>query len=256
MIPDFRNVDVFTRYDWAFRNLKRYETDYVIVYEDPLYPEASAFLLSPAPEWMACALAGGIHPSIEHVHNTNFLVKTKEGKTIYCDYLEIQNIRDQENVIDERILNYEKYIKPDPIGPMTEQEAMEYLLKKDVPPRVWHPSYRHNRILYKIVKRSEIPDEEYYRDCWKLSDYENEIITIDIEKAKNVWKDKIREKRKEIFQKLDVEYFIAHEKNDQNEISRIVNHKQLLRDVTKLPEFDNVSTIEEIEKIWPEYLNN
>ena len=52
---------------------------------------------------------------------------------------------------------------------MTEEEAIEYLIMKDVPARVWHPDYKYNRQMFRIVKRNDMPKDQTYRDCWRLA---------------------------------------------------------------------------------------
>jgi hypothetical protein len=138
---------------------------------------------------------------------------------------------------------------------MTEEEAIEYILKKDVPARVWHPDYKYNRQMYKIVTREDIPVDQTYRDCWRLSERENDLIAIDVEKAKEVWKKKMRNARELIFPKLDTDFFRALEFADMDKQKEIAERKRLLREVTALPELENAKTVEEIEAIWPEYLN-
>ena len=55
------------------------------------------------------------------------------------------------------------------------------------------------------------------------------MITIDINKAKEVWKDKIRSARKTILEQLDVDFIKAQEQG--NDTTSIVADKQTLRDL-------------------------
>ena len=78
------------------------------------------------------------------------------------------------------------------------------------------------------------------------------MITIDILKAKDIWKDKIREARKPALEKLDVDFVKAQE----FEISTtdIVADKQTLRD---LPEqVDTATTTDEIKAVWNDMLGD
>jgi hypothetical protein len=77
-------------------------------------------------------------------------------------------------------------------------------------------------------------------------------ITIDISKAKDVWKNKIREARKPALEKLDVDFIKAQE--DGTSTTQIVTDKNTLRD---LPEqVDTVTTVDEIKAIWDDKLGN
>jgi len=231
------------------------QTDYVIVFEDPAYPDQPVCETVPAPEWMSCALAGGILPSVEHQHNMRLELTTSEGEKIEATYLEAQQIRLTKEIINEKVLDYKEYLLPEPTGPMTEEEAIEYILKKDIPARVWHPDYKYNRQMYRIVKREAIPVDRTYRNAWRLSDTDDELITVDIEKAIEIWKDKMRLARSPILDKLDTEFFRALEEGDTERQKFITAKKKLLRDVTELPELEQAKSIQEIEAVWPDYLN-
>ena len=78
------------------------------------------------------------------------------------------------------------------------------------------------------------------------------MITIDISKAKDIWKDKIREARKPALEKLDVDFIKAQE--DGTTTTQIVTDKNTLRD---LPEqVDTATTVDEIKAIWDDKLGN
>ena len=77
-------------------------------------------------------------------------------------------------------------------------------------------------------------------------------ITIDINKAKDIWKDKIRVSRKLALEKLDVDYMKANETG--NDTTSIVADKQTLRD---LPEQVNTATTtDEIKAVWNDMLGD
>ena len=71
-------------------------------------------------------------------------------------------------------------------------------------------------------------------------------ITINIDKAKEVWKDKIRFSRKPKLEELDVQYMKAQENNEDT--SAIVTKKQELRDYPA--QVDSATTLDEIKAIW------
>jgi len=78
------------------------------------------------------------------------------------------------------------------------------------------------------------------------------MITIDISKAKDVWKDKIREARKPVLEKLDVDFVKAQE--DGISTTQIVTDKNTLRD---LPEqVDTATTTDEIKAVWNDMLGD
>jgi hypothetical protein len=79
------------------------------------------------------------------------------------------------------------------------------------------------------------------------------MITINIDKAKAIWKDKWREARKPKLAALDVEFMRAVEAGNSSKQAEIATQKQALRDVTLTPIEGN--TPEEIKAVWPEILS-
>ena len=78
------------------------------------------------------------------------------------------------------------------------------------------------------------------------------MITIDISKAKEVWKNKIREKRKPVLEQLDIDFVKAQETS--SDTTGIVADKQTLRD---LPEqVDTATTVDEIKTVWNDMLGD
>ena len=71
-------------------------------------------------------------------------------------------------------------------------------------------------------------------------------ITINIEKAKDIWKDKIRSARKSKLEELDIEFMKAQENNEDT--SAIVIKKQELRDYPA--QVDSATTTDEIKAVW------
>ena len=63
----------------------------------------------------------------------------------------------------------------EPIDPMSEEEAIEYLIMKDIDPSVWQ-EYRGNRTIIKIVPVELIPSDRSYRNAWKINQEVDERI--------------------------------------------------------------------------------
>jgi phosphotransferase system IIA component len=78
------------------------------------------------------------------------------------------------------------------------------------------------------------------------------MITIDITKAKEVWKDKIRNARTSALAKLDIDFIKAQEQS--LDTSLIVTTKQTLRDLPS--QVDTANSIEEIKAVWNDLLGN
>ncbi|XAI96412.1 hypothetical protein [Microcystis phage Mel-JY33] len=159
---------LFDRLLDAKERLAPVQSKYRVVFEDPACPDACASVLIPDPNWLACALAGGILPPVETY------------------------IRDRE--IEEAFNAKHEHLPPplrpvfrwadhggashpyaDPIPAMTEEEAIEYLIQKDIPPRVWR-DYRGNRCILRIVPVELVPSDRSFRGAWRVAqDIEEEM---------------------------------------------------------------------------------
>ena len=130
----------------AKSRLSPVQSQYRVLFENPAEPDAPASVLVPDPNWMAAALAGGVLPPID-------------------TYLRDQNVPDGQP---------KEHPYAEPIGAMTEEEAIEYLIQKDIPPQVWR-DYQGNRIIMKIVPVELIPSDRSFRNAWKINQTETEM---------------------------------------------------------------------------------
>ena len=71
-------------------------------------------------------------------------------------------------------------------------------------------------------------------------------LKINIDKAKNIWKDKIRVARKPKLEELDIEFVRAQETGADT--SAIVAKKKELRDFPA--QVDSATTTDEIKAVW------
>lgn len=73
------------------------------------------------------------------------------------------------------------------------------------------------------------------------------MITVNMNKAKDIWKEKLREERAPLLNALDVKFQRALE--DGLDTSDIVAQKKALRDVTVHPDLLNAQTPEELKEL-------
>jgi phosphotransferase system IIA component len=78
------------------------------------------------------------------------------------------------------------------------------------------------------------------------------MITIDVTKAKEVWKNKIRVARKFALEKLDVDFIKAQEA--ETSTTAIVADKQTLRDLPN--QVNTAATTDEIKAVWNDMLGD
>tara|TARA_B100001939_G_scaffold337492_1_gene341899 strand:+ start:1196 stop:1438 length:243 start_codon:yes stop_codon:yes gene_type:complete len=77
-------------------------------------------------------------------------------------------------------------------------------------------------------------------------------ITIDITKAKEVWKNKIRDARKPALEKLDIDFIKAQETD--SDTTTIVSNKNTLRNLPS--QVDTATTVDEIKAVWNDMLGD
>lgn len=148
-------MSLFDRLLDAKETLAPVQSKYRVVFEDPLYPEAPACILVPDPNFMACALAGGILPPVE----AYLIDRAVEEEFTRHNPGEVFRWAEHGGAV---------HAMHEPIGPMTEEEAIEYLVKKDIHPRIWR-DYSGNRIILRIVPVELIPSDRTYRNAWRVS---------------------------------------------------------------------------------------
>jgi hypothetical protein len=128
--PEFQGTHLFDRLCWAKENLEGVRSDYRVVFEDSV--DECAKILVPDPNWMACALQGW------------------------------------ELAKDEAQPDFKKHTRgyllhqTEPVGAMTEEEAIEYLIQKDVPQHVWKTWNEGNKPKMVICRKE--------RNAWKIAE--------------------------------------------------------------------------------------
>lgn len=105
----------------------------------------------------------------------------------------------------------------------------------------------------RIVEHSELPDVPSVLLGALKMNVELKVVGVDLEKAKDIWRDEWRAARAPLLAQLDVDYIRALEQVDSTKMFEIAAKKQALRDVTNTP--INAFSAQDIIKIWPEILN-
>ena len=145
--PEFQNEHLWNRLGWAKENLEPHQSDYRVVYEDNV--DEPAKVMVPDPNWMACALQGGILPPV-------------------WAYWELAK--------DEAKPDFVKHTRgyllhnTKPIEAMTEEQAIEYLIMKDLPRHVWQDYDRANKPRMLICTKKQLPSTRVWRNAWKINE--------------------------------------------------------------------------------------
>jgi hypothetical protein len=80
------------------------------------------------------------------------------------------------------------------------------------------------------------------------------MITINLDKAKEIQKNRWRTARIPILEKLDTQFMRAVETGDTAKQQQIATQKQSLRDVTTT-DLSSVTNTEELKNVWPDILS-
>ena len=92
-----------------------------------------------------------------------------------------------------------------------------------------------------------VPANRDFRGAWSLS---GSVISEDMDKAKEIFKDKIREVRKPLLDAEDVTYMKALEAGDTDAQAASVTAKNALRDAPAASAISSASTIDALKAAW------
>ena len=271
--PEFQGTHLFDRLCWAKENLEPHQSDYRVVYEDKI--DECAKILVPDPNWMACALQGGILPPVQ----------------VYWELAK-----------DEAQPDFKKHTRgyllhnTNPVEAMTEEQALEYLIMKDCPQHVWRNWNEGNKPKMVICRKDQLPGTREWRNAWKISDdlvtedlaaqetpmattyildkdgkqidaadltskpsdrhfrgawtLSGKVISEDMTKAKEIFKDKIREVRGPLLEAEDVVYMKALEADNADAKAASVAKKTDLRDAPAASAITNAASIDALKAAW------
>lgn len=96
----------------------------------------------------------------------------------------------------------------------------------------------------KIIDDSKLPSREF-RDAWTIDG------SIDLAKAKEIWKNKIRRARKSRLEALDIQWQKAFEDGNIKIAATFAAKKKILRDLTEREELTKATSIAQLIKFWP-----
>lgn len=80
------------------------------------------------------------------------------------------------------------------------------------------------------------------------------MITINLERAKEIHRNNIRFARKEILEQKDIEFMKAVERGDTEAQRLISEEKKRLRDATQNDAINGASSVEDLKNSWDERL--
>ena len=115
--------------------------------------------------------------------------------------------------------------------------TMEDLLKKVVPENCLSTA--------DIVEVDTIENDRTFRNAWVTS--KGKSVEVDLDKAKILAKEKVREARTPKFQELDIAYQRADEAGDGDAKAAVVVKKQTARDATADTKITNADSVDNLK---------
>ena len=94
---------------------------------------------------------------------------------------------------------------------------------------------------------SSKPSDRHFRNAWAIS---GKVIAEDMTKAKEIFKNKIREVRSPLLEAEDVVYMKALEADDSSAKTASVNKKKALRDAPAAQAITDADTIAKLKAAW------
>lgn len=91
------------------------------------------------------------------------------------------------------------------------------------------------------------PTDRSFRDAWSLS---GTVITEDLDAAKDIFKDKVREVRKPLLEAEDTVFMKALEDDDATAKANSKTKKDNLRDAPAASAISSATTIDELKAAW------
>ena len=92
-----------------------------------------------------------------------------------------------------------------------------------------------------------VPSDRHFRNAWSLS---GKTITEDMTAAKVIFKDKIREVRKDLLEAQDVAFMKALEAGDSSAQTTAKNAKTALRNAPAAQAITDADTIAKLKAAW------
>ena len=99
---------------------------------------------------------------------------------------------------------------------------------------------------YEIVDASRVPSDRSFRNAWK---HQDGAISVDMPKAVEIQKERLRAERAPLLAALYVEMIKSLETGDSQKQEDVIAEKKRLRDITNLPALSEATTPEALKAV-------
>ncbi len=147
---DWKKYKLNERIAWSHESLEPFVTQYRVVYED--VDMDCAAILCPDSRFMAALMHGGLMPPVDVWHK----LQEDEARPDFTCHSDFRG-----HLLHET----------EPMRPLTEKEAVEFIIMKDVPQHIWRTWNDGNKPKIVICRLNQLPQEKEWRDAWRISNY-------------------------------------------------------------------------------------
>lgn len=108
-------------------------------------------------------------------------------------------------------------------------------------------------VAYQVIDADALPAGREFRNAWTIKDGR---VAVDMPRARDIYRQRLREARAPRLAALDVEYQRADEAGDLAAKAAVAARKKLLRDLTADPAIEAAATPEALKAAWPKELTS
>jgi hypothetical protein len=165
-------MTLYSRLVIAKKSFAPVETRFRVAFEDDL--DNGVKLLMADPNWLAAAMRGGVIPKLESYHNSVYRLTVQfPGEQPVSANIRGIKIKDAKMdavakgaIVKSMIVIGHDWHDGPRAKAMTEVQAIDYLIQKDIPNSAWGGS--GNRQKFKVVAKSDLPNDRKHRNAWSL----------------------------------------------------------------------------------------
>lgn len=105
-------------------------------------------------------------------------------------------------------------------------------------------------ISYRKIEADAVPQDRTFRDAWKAD------LSVDMEKARAIHMNRIRQARDLLLAKTDIEAQNALLSGEPHRIETISRKKHILRNIPQTFDLSIATTPDELKALWPDELKD
>lgn len=167
---------LWDRIVWAKKHIEPRQSQYRVVFEDKHAIAEPVRVMVPDPNWLAMAMRGDIVPAISaylqlpllHVYSKNGVIVERTVFGGVAAGVRWAMLDEGWKFEGEKVLPGHSLHTAETCPAMTEEQAIEYLLMKDVPQHVWVGDDGSNSRKIVICNVDQIPTDRSFRNSWSL----------------------------------------------------------------------------------------